>query len=344
MAGYGWDEYDARTGGRQTIHDAENNIDITTQFAKVPGGQHGGGWGVRINGALRPGAHPEMSTTAVFYVGNEGLGTLQVQNEYDELGYEGNVEILGTSQGLGGFKFEVTKGPSLNRHPVVQHHAAFGRPLDRTMVKSVQIPPGNLWQSKQIFFQELVKELDAYKQQYGEDNMPAPPLSFTIGTGDQQAANFHLIQKTFSGPFQFDVLFSSASAGEPMTSQRLSEAIEQSSKQFNGLYPKRFTAQAPFTDDKYDGFSKSMFSNLLGGIGYFYGDQLVDQSGAPEYDEENEGFWEEAAEAKARSKPELQGPYELFTSIPSRPFFPRGFLWDEGFHLIPVLDWDISLT
>ncbi|EMT68482.1 Putative mannosyl-oligosaccharide glucosidase [Fusarium odoratissimum] len=87
-----------------------------------------------------------------------------------------------------------------------------------------------------------------------------------------------------------------------------------------------------------------MLSNLIGGIGYFHGHQLIDRSYAPEYEEQNDGFWEEAAQAKARTQPELEGPYELFTSVPSRPFFPRGFLWDEGFHLIPIADWDIDLT
>ena len=87
-----------------------------------------------------------------------------------------------------------------------------------------------------------------------------------------------------------------------------------------------------------------MFSNLFGGIGYFYGDAVVDKSYAPEYDEENEGFWQETADARARGQVRLEGPSELYTSIPSRPFFPRGFLWDEGFHLLPIADWDMDLT
>lgn len=88
-----------------------------------------------------------------------------------------------------------------------------------------------------------------------------------------------------------------------------------------------------------------MFSNLIGGIGYFYGDSVVDRSYAPEYEEENEGFWQETAEARMRQGGiRLEGPSELFTSIPSRPFFPRGFLWDEGFHLVPIADWDMDLT
>lgn len=150
MAGYGWDEYDIRTGGRQTIHDVGSNLDITTEFAKMPGGNHGGNWGARIKGTLRSGAPETLSTTVVFYVGSEGASALQVENEHDELGYAGNLQLLGTSKGLGGFKIEVTKGPSTNRHPVVDHPAASGRPLDRTMAKGIQIPHASLWQSKRM--------------------------------------------------------------------------------------------------------------------------------------------------------------------------------------------------
>jgi mannosyl-oligosaccharide glucosidase len=41
MAGYGWEEYDVRTGGSQLIRDQENKIDIQTQFVKVEGGENG---------------------------------------------------------------------------------------------------------------------------------------------------------------------------------------------------------------------------------------------------------------------------------------------------------------
>lgn len=41
MAGYGWEEYDVRTGGRQVIRDRGNKVDITTEFVKVAGGDNG---------------------------------------------------------------------------------------------------------------------------------------------------------------------------------------------------------------------------------------------------------------------------------------------------------------
>lgn len=124
----------------------------------------------------------------------------------------------------------------------------------------------------------------------------------------------------------------------------LTEEIKSSSQSFSERFKKILAPQAPFNSPEYSEFSKAMFSNLVGGIGYFHGSDIVDRSAQPEYDEENEGFWEETEEARSRAKPVYEGPKELFTCIPSRPFFPRGFLWDEGFHLTPIVDWDIDLV
>lgn len=60
----------------------------------------------------------------------------------------------------------------------------------------------------------------------------------------------------------------------------------------------------------------SAIANMLGGIGYFYGSTIVRSTADP----------------KMQSQSGLTGP--LLTAVPSRPFFPRGFLWDEGFHQV----------
>jgi mannosyl-oligosaccharide glucosidase len=66
------------------------------------------------------------------------------------------------------------------------------------------------------------------------------------------------------------------------------------------------------------------FSNLVGGMGYFYGTSYRKTQQPPFVRQESAA--------------------ELFTAVPSRSFFPRGFLWDEGFMQLLVGSWDPYLS
>jgi mannosyl-oligosaccharide glucosidase len=146
MAGYGWDAYDPRTGGSQTIRDAGNSIDITTDFVKFPDhGSHGGSWGVRIRGEPREDAPADLKTTIIFNIGVDGLGSLEVDNV--EQGDE--VVINGETPDLGTFSFAIVDRKG-NR-PTHVHPSFQDKPIDRTLVHSVQIPDAALWQAKRMF-------------------------------------------------------------------------------------------------------------------------------------------------------------------------------------------------
>ena len=347
MDGYGWESYDPRTGGLQVIHDRGNSIDISTEFVKFPDhGSHGGSWGARIRGTPREDANPDLRTTAIFTVNVEGFGSLNVEGieegDNQELGFEGNLKISGETPELGEFLFTVTEGKG--SHPTHAHQPTWlKKPLDRTLVHSIQAPQEAMWQAKPLVFSSMKTTIDNYVEEFTTEKMPPPYQTYTIqqkpGPG-----NFHIIQKVFEGPWEFDVIFSSGSGLDPITSDDITSKIGTVTESFGSRFVETFKPQSPFDKAEYLEFSNSLFSNLIGGIGYFQGDAMVDRSYAPEYEEENEGFWQETAEARAKNQQALEGPYELFTSIPSRPFFPRGFLWDEGFHLLPILDWDADLT
>ncbi|KAF1660406.1 UNVERIFIED_CONTAM: Mannosyl-oligosaccharide glucosidase, partial [Eudyptes robustus] len=72
---------------------------------------------------------------------------------------------------------------------------------------------------------------------------------------------------------------------------------------------------------------KVAISNLLGGVGYWSGNAKMRSRNWPQ------------------GRVEPFGPLELLSAVPSRPFFPRGFIWDEGFHnvLIHKIDPELSL-
>ena len=73
-----------------------------------------------------------------------------------------------------------------------------------------------------------------------------------------------------------------------------------------------------FSTTEYTDFTRHVLSNLLGGIGYFAGPIRTKEG-------------------------KMSGINKLLTCTPSRSNFPRGFLWDEGYHQLIVCEWNQSL-
>lgn len=345
MRGYGWDEFDSRTGGRQTVHDVGNKIDLSVEFVKSEGPM-GGSWAARVRATPLVGkaqnGGSEVVTTVLWHVGIDGLGELGFGEEGEmQRGPAGEVVMRGRAEGLGAFEMLV-RDKEGNKYPKKTHASWDERPLDQTLITSLQVPQEHLWAAKNILISDIKPTIDRYADKYGQENPPPAYAAFTI-SNQPRAGNFHVVQKVLVGAFEFDVIFNSE-AGPKLETKDVDALIAANEKTFKKKYDEILKPAAPFTTKEYKAFGQSLFSNLIGGVGYFYGDSLVDRSYAPEYDEENEGFWEETAEARARSQVVLDPATELFTAVPSRPFFPRGFLWDEGFHLVPIVEWDIDLT
>ena len=148
-----------------------------------------------------------------------------------------------------------------------------------------------------------------------------------------------------------------------------SEALQSFESSFDDRFEQTFQLQSKDFNADQISFAKAIMSNLLGGIGYFYGSSIVDRAYQEEF-ENDVGFWIE----KRTASPQLTPPSVLFTATPSRPFFPRGFYWyawnkmlqsirflcavytytndrtlniltdrDEGFHNMLIGKWDNDL-
>lgn len=359
MKGYGWEQYDPRKGGRQVFHDQkEQKIELTTKFVKTSDGKS---WAIRVKGVPAKG-HEDALTTIVFYAGLEGnpaISQLILKRKSDNHrieGIDGDVELKGHSLELGDFDLSITengdpKGEP-NSYPRKSYHPEGKRfnPAGSRHV-SLNVPNDNVWQARDIFITFLQDSMQNLYQKYEKDNSIPPWVVCALNPMvTNKGGNLHLIQRVFKGEFEFDILYNAADAPKKISSKNFFQYYNDSISFFKEKFNNAFSFNAPFakggSKKKYQEFAEEMFSNLIGGIGYFQGTAIVDRSYSEEYDENEENFWERAAEKlkEGSETAKEEGPYELLTAVPSRPFFPRGFYWDEGFHLIPILEYDADIA
>ncbi|RDX48402.1 glycoside hydrolase family 63 protein [Lentinus brumalis] len=345
LEGYSWTEYDPREGGVQVINDAPNNVKITTQFLKVPGGEYGGSWAARVKGEPLTPARPSR-ISPIFYFGLEGLGGVEMETEEQENGIKGPVVFTGSTPELDDFTIRVVEGPSNTLITEGPHADAFRHRTGKTHLLGLRVPPGQVWQAKDFIQKPLIKYAQDSIGAYASDtarNYPDPAFVFQLPDEFDYNSNLFAIQKHYNGPFEFDIFFESGK-------QKLDSAVlDNGMPTLSAVYNQRFDSVFPIPSnyetsdlESLRSFSKAITSNLIGGIGYFYGTSIIDRGFAYEWDQEDDGGSEDLSGEK--KGPTLVEPKALLTATPSRSFFPRGFYWDEGFHLLHIGQYDNDLS
>jgi len=140
-------------------------------------------------------------------------------------------------------------------------------------------------------------------------------------------ANFIVAQYTVDIPFEVQMAFESGSfvsRPDHLLGDTYQASLSDHLTKFDRRFEEAFGLAAKGYDRDRVTFAKAVLSNMIGGIGYFYGSSLVKSVHA--------------------SFPLNYWPAALYTAVPSRSFFPRGFLWDEGFHNILINEWNPELS
>ncbi|KAK5047442.1 hypothetical protein LTR84_006538 [Exophiala bonariae] len=316
VTAFGWTHYDSRTGGSQTINDTGNSIDIITDFAKSMD-SNSQEWQLKVRGIPRKDAAKDQQTTVIFYLGSENPASkVACKRQHSHRVSHSDISCRGTTPTIGEFTVDI--GVSGDRTELSQHLA----------VTSINVPSKNLWQTKAVFLQQLKA------RNIADGMLPNRP-----GEG-----NLHFVQMIFQGSNEIEVSFSSGHRNETVSPVPFSERVEDIYTDFKRQFALSYLPQRPFEDNHYIQLSQSLLSNLMGGIGFFYGSDRISINSTSDFTDTNDDFWMYASLGESQQMVQERTPRQLITAVPSRPSLPRGFLWDEGFHLELVLEWDMELA
>ncbi|KAK8028955.1 Glucosidase i [Apiospora marii] len=313
MAGYGWTKYDVRTGGTQLVHDKELHLDLQTDFVKSADGES---WAVRVSGISRNDAPGTVKTMVAFHIAHERLNV----EEGKRLKCQESPEALSDDQSA----YITCEGefPELGHYEFWASGRATNKLVGEPVVRQASMPEDQIWQAKSAFTDQITTTRDVIS--------------------NDRPGNMQFLQMTFEGPFQVDFIYKPR--GLRPVSPDINTVLSTSIAQFDDRLRNVFPVSTVFEGEAYMKFTASLLSNLLGGLGYFHGDSKVDNTSSPEYGEVDMDFWKKAEQAMSRAEIATTSPTQLLSFTPSRPFFPRGFLWDEGFHLLPIIEWDLDLA
>jgi mannosyl-oligosaccharide glucosidase len=145
--------------------------------------------------------------------------------------------------------------------------------------------------------------------------------------GENSEENFVVFSGVFELPFTVEIAFESGTVKDRIN-QLTGSVFQENLMKYSDYFEKKFEQKFQLRKKGYSTdeilFAQATLGNAIGGIGYFHGSSLV----ISDLIKEPVDYWESS----------------LYTGVPSRSFFPRGFLWDEGFHQLLISQWDSTLS
>ncbi|XP_011866700.1 PREDICTED: mannosyl-oligosaccharide glucosidase [Vollenhovia emeryi] len=282
----------------------DNPVVIRTTFVKKAGGYHGGDWTARIAVSPKKQRVGEDVSLLFYTAIEEGTKGWIKANVGD---YNRLTGIEGNTHGLGSFAINVNLiNGTVEEHSFLATVTYGLAVLKETILQNVRVATQKGSMKKHVVL--------------AGEQLPMLP------EGKKKDPNLIVIQVTGKVPFEIEVSYESGSFSnrvEKLTGSNYDEALKEHRELFSKKFESVFKLKSKgYTDDEVT-FAKMAFSNLIGSIGYFYGSSQVQSK----YNKGPVPYW--------------KAP--LYTAVPSRSFFPRGFLWDEGFHGLLISAWDTEI-
>ncbi|NXY88277.1 MOGS glucosidase, partial [Alcedo cyanopectus] len=312
LSRYGWVMHDGQRFGTQEIRDGR--LLLTTEFLKRPGGAHGGDWSWRVTARHEDSGGPAPLLSLFFYAATDGQGQLQPRLENGTR----LAAVTGTTEELGSFTLTFLHPTAPGGH---QHKFASYNYLEAAL-------PGLQGLT------ELVRSRLSGRFLFSAPGRPRRRFFGVDGSGGGRPGpegpprgQLLLHQVTLEPPAVLEVTFESGSAvgaGERLAGAALTAGLAERAAAFERRFEEIFSLSRRGFPAPQRRFAQAALSELLGGLGYFHGQPLL--------------------QAVPGERP-VPGPETgLLTAVPSRSFFPRGFLWDEGFHQLLLSRWDPELS
>ncbi|XP_050205267.1 mannosyl-oligosaccharide glucosidase GCS1-like [Mercurialis annua] len=308
LSKYGWTQHNGRDFGHQVLVDHGLKLETSFLKSKSEGSGYGGDWAVRIDVQHdKSDQNNEMLQNGhlFFYLANEDGSALNLgrDNMYDI--HENSLLASGLHSDIGDWQLHID-----SKDVSEVHYSGFRTPHIHNLSDLV------------------LQNIGAQVRRVGQIQLPDTA---------EDSSNILVFQISARIPFKADIAFVSGTGEQNskvkarvngLTGTSLTSQLQEKKSDFDSKFEHRFNLAGKLESESII-VGKAAIANMLGGIGYFYGQSKIFYPRSTNDEDHNDfiAYW----------------PAELYTAVPSRPFFPRGFLWDEGFHQLLIWRWDINI-